>query len=190
MGRIPVTGLLVLTLGIMLPACAQVIIQHPVGEPVSNDLGEQVEGWWVVHGEKDGELQCFLVRHLTNGAIRVATLELDSNSMKIQPQEWAGLLTHLEGAMYLNLLIEEPKPGVPPEYFLLRVNLEDGPAMLVWYAGDSVFADAVRNGELAGTVGGNTVRITASKEEIEEFLVSHEPPHILFSEEPMVFKRP
>ena len=64
-------ALLVLTLGMMLPACSVVLIQHPVGEPVSNEVGKQMEGWWVIHGEKDDEIQCVLVQSLKDGRIRV-----------------------------------------------------------------------------------------------------------------------
>ena len=190
MGRTPVTGLLVLILGMVLPACSAVIIQHPAGEPVSNEVGKQVEGWWVAHGEKDGEVQCFLVQSLADGAIRVATLELNRNSSKPEVQELTGLLTEFEGVMYLNLASGEPEPGQSPRYFLLRMHRQDGPAMVLWRARVSAFADAVGSGELTGETEREEVRITASKAELGAYLKSHKPEHVFVIEEPMVFKRP
>ena len=190
MGRIPMVGLLVLTLGMVLPACSAVLIQHPAGEPVSKEVGKQVEGWWVAHGKNNDEIQCVLVQSLTDGAIRVGMLELDSSSNKFKLEEWPGLLTQFEGAMYLNVVSEEPKPGESPRYFLLRVRLEDGPAMLVWWSRVSAFEEAVKNGELTGETGRSDVRITATKAELEAYLKSHTPAQVFLSEEPMVFKRP
>ena len=190
MARIPVTGLLVLILGMVLAACSAVIIQHPAGEPVSNDVGKQVGGWWVARGEKEGEVQCFLVQPLADGAIRVATLELNPKSSKPEVQELAGLLTEFEGAIYLNLVSGETAPGQSPRYFLLRMHRVEGPAIVLWRARVSAFADAVGKGELAGVTEGEEVKIAASKAELGAFLKSHKPEQVFVIEEPLVFKRP
>lgn len=191
MGRIPVAGLLVLVLGLVLPACSVVTIQQPAGEPVSDAVGNQVEGWWVAHGEREDESQCFFVQYLKEGAIRVATLEWDSTSHRIVVKEYPSILTQLAGTIYLNVSSEgESNPAEPRRYFLLRVHWIDDRAIVLWWPRVSAFAEAVTNGELRGENIKEEARITASKPDLETFLKSHSSMQLFMSEEPKVFMRP
>jgi hypothetical protein len=179
------TGLLILALGIALAACDTVSIQYAVGEPASDEVGKQLEGWWT-HG--DGALA---VKYLTEGSLRIATVEWEKG--KFQLRESTALLTTYENSLYLNLRPPESQPETPPEYLWFRLMRRGDGVVLLWAPRGDSFTNAVRRGELAGEAVKEdlwtTVRLAASKAELEAFLKSRNPGDLFKLEEPLVFIR-
>ncbi len=185
MRRLSVSGLLILALGFALPACTAVSTRYAVGEPVSEEVGKQLEGWWT-HGGG-----AFAVKYLTGGSIRIATVEWEKGQFHLH--ECPALLSTYENSLYLNLVPPEVRPETPPEYFFFRLMSRDGGIVLLWVPRVDSFTNAVRSGELAGEVvhesGGTTVRLAASKAELEAFLKSRNPGDLFRLEGPLVFIR-
>ncbi len=183
MRRFSVTGLLILALGIVLQACAGVIIPYPVGEPVSDEVGKQLEGWWT------GDDEAYAVSYLAAGAIRITGISEEGG--EVYHDELTALLTTYENALYLNVRLAGPEPDASPEYLLFRVKPGGGRVLVLWVPRIGTFADAVRSGELAGEViqspDVKKVTIAASKAELQAFLKSRTPGDLFELEEPLVF---
>ncbi len=190
MRRIPVTGLLLFAVGIMVSACSAMTIRYPVGEPVPDTVGKTVEGsWgWSSKGESPGEY--FVVKYLTDGAIRVAWMEWKEDEKKFALIQYTGLLTTYEGALYLHLRAPEIEQEGAPEYLWFRVGPRESDTIVLWLPRIPAFAEAVKRGELAGQMITDSARITASKTELEAFLKERNPVDLFLLEEPRVLIRP
>ncbi len=186
MRRLTVTWLLFLALGIVMSACAIVTVQYPVGEPVSDEVGKWAEGWWI------NDNHSYVVTYLTQGSLRIAEVIEEGG----QPQllEWPpALLTEYENVLYLNLRRDNPTADALPEYGFFRVRRQGDRVVVLWTPRREPFANAIRNGELAGedirAGDGPSVRLTASKEEMEAFLKGRKPGELFELEEPVVYIR-
>jgi hypothetical protein len=190
MKRIAVAGLLALALGIMLSACSIVTIRHPVGEPVSDDVGKEVEGLWSLESGEDPDdpyaHYCY-VKYLKDGAFRVAQLLWEEEKFRLY--EWTGLLTKHDKALYLNVRANETKTEAPPAYYVLRMQGGSSRIMVLWVPRFSAFADAVQSGQLAGQQTKDEVTITASKADLEAFLKARSAGDLFMLEVPLVLVR-
>ncbi len=189
MGHIRATVVLIMALGLGVTACSTLTVQHPVGEPVPDEVGKTVEGWWGSHSKEKSPGEDIHVKYLTDGAIRLAWVEWKEKEKKFRLNELTGLLTRYEGGLYLHLREPETQQEAASAYLWFRVRPRESDTIVLWLPRVPAFAEAVKRGELAGQTIKNDERITASKAELEAFLKGHNPADLFRLEEPMVFIR-
>ena len=138
-------SLSMLVLALMLGACDAVQTREPVGGPLPADSEVDLTGLWRV---EEGDV--VHIMQLEGGELRLAGVEWDQEQARFVMHEFDGLLTHDEGAYYLNLgLGGEAREEARYSFFRLLVS--DGHMVML---GPRVghFEAAVEAGELAGRV--------------------------------------
>lgn len=191
MGRIRAIVVLILALGLGAPACSTFTVQHPVGQPVSDEVGKKVEGVWRRADTEGREVDYYYLKYLPNGEIRVACVEWKESEKKFQLSELHGLLTSYEGALYLHLLEPQGEQDTAPEYHWFLVEPQGNRSIVLWVPRPDTFGEAVERGELAGQIRrGGPGMIAATKPELEEFLKDHKTADLFVLEKPLVLIRP
>ena len=163
-------SLWILVLALMLGACDAVHTLEPVGGPLPADSELDLTGLWRA---QDGEVGRIV--QLAGGELRLASVQWDEQQETFTLEQFEGLLTHDEGAYYLNVRLpeDEGRDDEPAHYSFQRVLVGDGHLVLLEPKVPH-FEAAVEAGELAGRVERREryriVHVEADREALTRFV--------------------
>jgi len=133
-----------------LVGCESVNSRHILGERISDDLSEDLDGPWNVNGD------VVVFHQVAPGEFRVGGLEWDDEAQKFKTIELQIFLTRLGDHSFFNLVrFDDPETqdddveGTWHQFILYEL---DEAALSIRSASSEAFAKAVEQGKLAGRV--------------------------------------
>lgn len=174
-----------------LSGCSIVLTEQPVGEPVPAETARSLSGVWLT---PDGDPM--FVHHTEGNQLRVAEVQRKRNGFSLN--ELNVSVTTLGDAMFVNLgekpsdsessdkdrgdndrPSDEGREGQsaadqPPDYTFLRIVQPQDDTVILYGPEVKPFAQAVKQGDISGTVTKNgsstTVRLTGPTSELQRVL--------------------
>ena len=174
----------VIALAALLPSCAVVVSDKPIGAEALSIEAEDWEGtWW----HTDGAIE-IIVADAAKGILRLAWVEKTQNEAQLEIVDV--LLRRTGDWSFASYLVPgEGEPG--PGYYFARVRNEDD-IILAWPPDPARFKKLVEDGKLPGTLEGkerDTVQLQALKLEHLELMASEREGVLFGWETPIVLHR-
>lgn len=191
----------------LLTGCGIVTVEQPIGEPVTEDLSDELDGAW---REASGEPSRTRLRlkWKGNGTLAVEATEAQEKQREVALRGGV-LVTELEGQRFVHIPADF-EPGSDSlkinRWHVLRAQ-HKGDAILLALPRSKVFGRAVEESELAGEIGQRVwlappdepekkaelgmfnVRLTAEKESLDRFIGSQPVEELFGVENPLILIR-
>lgn len=170
-------SIIMLSLALLMSGCL-VESGVPLSPPVPLAADDPLIGTWV-HTKKEGETTYL---HIGNKgeAANIIMIAFSRDALE-ENQTFAASTTTLEGNHYLSLLFPEEASSdkKPPHYLILKYRISaDGKTLSLWMANLQFFADAVKNGEIAGAMESksfaSSVFLSADDRSLQRFIAKHD----------------
>jgi hypothetical protein len=179
-------GFLLMCMSLLAFACPDVIVKYPIGDlapEAVEDLAEQFDGVWLWQGAR------IYVKCVADGTLQLGFVGSDKNARQFTVDNDTLFLTIHEDRLYMN--IPETEYEQDTEYTFFRYTFATENSLVLWQPRAGVFASAVRNGELEGTVedDGSIVRVTSTKDELLMFIRDERFAEQFEVEDPIVLRK-
>ena len=174
---------LVALLALLLGGCL-VQSDAPLSPLVALPAASPLLGTWV-HAEKD-EVSYF---HCGNEGASARVIEVDLlKDGRVKSESYAVSATTLDGNGYLSLELAG-KDG--PKYLWMKYRLTGNDALTLWSADEKFVGEAVKRGEISGTVEAKSsyprVLVSADAERLRRFVREHDAR--IFAGKPLELRR-
>lgn len=167
--------------------CSGISSTKPLGKPVSADQAKSYAGVWL-----SAEGDPLYVQHLVDNRLKVASVNWSASQSKHQLVEIDCLVTQDEDQVFVNLL-SGPAGGDFLLVSFARVTASDGDQILVASPNVETFAEAVKDGEIAGKVDvderGTQVSLTPEGSQLDDFVTPSKAAQQFTVEKPLVLRR-